>query len=288
MKKLFSLLIVLVLAFGLIGCSGTGLKDGDVGYGNLKVNSPVDGSGEILEDTVVKLNGNDKDSTGFSEKLETGDYTVNVTKFGYEAYEKSFKLKKGENITLNPELPVLATEDVTLTLTDSEGTLVPSGADVDVTVNGQTSTYTTDASSQITVPNLPTTDVEVALKAGDYGKLTTTVTVEEGVNNSFDLELGAATNVHKFTFDPSAYDVTVNNEVHLVGDLPNAEWKPGNLSYSLSPQADGTWVGYFPVEEGKEFKFMYDATDWVGNSIGDGNGNNAVVEENPPVVTQEF
>ena len=91
----------------------------------------------------------------------------------------------------------------------------------------------------------------------------------------------------KFTFNPTTYGVTVANEVHLVGDLPGASWDPSNLSYPLVEQADGTWVGYYEIVAGKEFKFIYDSTSWNSHDIGNG-GSNFAVGETTNVITQTF
>lgn len=97
-----------------------------------------------------------------------------------------------------------------------------------------------------------------------------------------------ATNAYKIIFDPSAYGVTVVNEVHLVGNLTTPQWTPSDKSYALTKQADGKWVGIFDLESGKEFKFMYDATDWADNkhigTDGTKDGPNFKVEETTGVI----
>ncbi|MFP4662050.1 MAG: hypothetical protein ACLFPF_07665 [Halanaerobiales bacterium] len=93
--------------------------------------------------------------------------------------------------------------------------------------------------------------------------------------------------VWKFIFEPTEYGVTVDSEVHLVGNLPAATWDPANMSYSLVQQSDNSWAAYFDVEEGTEFKFIYDSTSWNGHDIGD-NGSNFIVGQYPEVVTQNF
>lgn len=112
-------------------------------------------------------------------------------------------------------------------------------------------------------------------------------------NSGSNFVMGDLTNViesllaWKFTFDPTVYSVTVATEVHLVGDLPNANWAPEKLNYPLVKQADGKWVGYFDIAEGKEFKFIYDSTSWNSHDIGN-SGSNFKVQETSGVVTQSF
>ena len=105
-------------------------------------------------------------------------------------------------------------------------------------------------------------------------------------NDDNDDDSGDGTNVEavekvdggwKFNFDPAAYGVTVENEVHLVGGM-NA-WDPADQTYTLTKQSDGTWTGTFSdIETGTEFKFIYDSTEWNNHDFGDGAGNNLVVE----------
>lgn len=98
----------------------------------------------------------------------------------------------------------------------------------------------------------------------------------------------------KFTLnpDPEIYEGIDEFEitsVHLVGDLPNASWSPENTLYSLVKQEDGTWVGYFEVEEGKEFKFILNKGSWDSSvGVGKVDGPNFKIGEYPEVVTLDF
>ena len=98
----------------------------------------------------------------------------------------------------------------------------------------------------------------------------------------------------KFILDPdpeiyAGIDVFEITSVHLVGDLPNASWSLENTLYSLVKQEDGTWVGYFEVEEGKEFKFILNKGSW-DSSVGveKVDGPNFKIGEYPEVVTLDF
>lgn len=83
----------------------------------------------------------------------------------------------------------------------------------------------------------------------------------------------------KFVFDATeakATKVTTSNpisEVHLVGAFQS--WNPADKTYALTKQADGTWVGYFNVPDGNEYKFMYDSSSWSTTE----SPNNLKVEE---------
>lgn len=96
----------------------------------------------------------------------------------------------------------------------------------------------------------------------------------------------------KFILDPEIYagiDEFEITSVHLVGDLPEAHWNIDYTLYSLVEQEDGTWVGYFEVEEGKEFKFVLNKGGWDSSvGIGKLDGDNFTIGEFPEVVTKDF
>lgn len=78
----------------------------------------------------------------------------------------------------------------------------------------------------------------------------------------------------KIIFNPDEYDLVNEeiNEVHLVGEMN--DWNPADRSYSLSKTDNGSWVGWFYLEKGTEYKFMYNSESWeAGKHIGDGEEN---------------
>lgn len=140
------------------------------------------------------------------------------------------------------------------------------------------------------------------LRTGTYtakiqdGQYAADVTIKfENVNKTVTLKPKALLkklpfNAWKFIFDPAKYEVTVEEQVHLVGEMNG--WDPANLDYSLIKKSDGIWSAVFDVEEGQQFKFMYDSTDWgdgndIGDDIGD-DGGNITIGTNEEVVTLDF
>lgn len=116
------------------------------------------------------------------------------------------------------------------------------------------------------------------------------VTVKANEKLAVEVKLDTVKNAktkYKFIFNPSLYNVTVNNEVHLVGDLPGATWSPNLTTYPLVKQANGTWIGYFDIPAGRGFKFIYDSTSWNQHDIGN-NGNNFITGEIPDVLTKFY
>ncbi|MBM7556451.1 helix-hairpin-helix domain-containing protein [Halanaerobacter jeridensis] len=64
----------------------------------------------------------------------------------------------------------------------------------------------------------------------------------------------------RIEFNPADYEIAEVNEVHLVGDMNN--WDPSDKTYSLEPEESGIWANSFALEEGLEYKVMYDSTSW--------------------------
>ena len=100
-------------------------------------------------------------------------------------------------------------------------------------------------------------------------------------------------NKWKFIFSPADFDVNVQDEVHLVGDMQDPTWKPANKTFSLQEQANGTWTATYDLSnynpdptagddsEVIEYKFIVDGDDW-GDDFGiEGKetGNFRLVEE---------
>lgn len=85
-------------------------------------------------------------------------------------------------------------------------------------------------------------------------------------------------NLKKIDFRPSDYNIHNVNEVHLVGTFN--EWDPNDKNYVLHKKEDDYWSAKLPVEEGAEFKIMYDSESWEDDKyIGDLDGGNIVVNE---------
>ena len=64
----------------------------------------------------------------------------------------------------------------------------------------------------------------------------------------------------RIEFDQAEYGIEDVDEVHLVGDMNN--WDPTDKTYSLEEVESGVWASSFDLEEGLEYKIMYDSTDW--------------------------
>lgn len=64
----------------------------------------------------------------------------------------------------------------------------------------------------------------------------------------------------RIEFNPADYEIGEVHEVHLVGDMNN--WKPSDKTYSLERKESGVWANSFDLEEGMEYKIMYDSSSW--------------------------
>ncbi|MGM0410529.1 MAG: helix-hairpin-helix domain-containing protein [Bacillota bacterium] len=92
------------------------------------------------------------------------------------------------------------------------------------------------------------------------------------------IEVGKIDNKVKVEFRPSDYNLYNLNEAHLVGTIN--DWDPGDKSYSLKKNEDGLWVGEFDLNEGDEYKIMYDSSSWEEDKyIGDLDSQNIVVKK---------
>jgi hypothetical protein len=112
--------------------------------------------------------------------------------------------------------------------------------------------------------------VTTVINGLNYGATIPGIVIETGKTNIIEnTVIDVLSNAWKFIFDPAAYGLegTTFTEVHLVGDLPLSTWDIADTeTYALREMADGTWIGIFDVEEGKEFKFAYNnPADWSTN-----------------------
>jgi hypothetical protein len=130
LKKTLGLVLILILALGLIGCSDMGVSDDDsLGYGNIIVSSDIievlDGDGNELpdvdlSDVVVKVNG-EEGSLGEEITVESGTYDVNVSltidETVYAGSKSSVSGKTGETTVVNEGTVKLETSSKTLMYT---------------------------------------------------------------------------------------------------------------------------------------------------------------------------
>ena len=49
-------------------------------------------------------------------------------------------------------------------------------------------------------------------------------------------------------------------ELHLVGDMN--DWQPADKRYSFINEKDSIWFGAFRLEEGTEYKVLYNSENW--------------------------
>ncbi len=98
-----------------------------------------------------------------------------------------------------------------------------------------------------------------------YKKIKPNLTVGENTPNS-KVEI---------TVNPQELGIENPNEIHLVGEMN--DWKPEDQTYSLVEDENGIWTNVFNLEDGTEYKIMYDSTAWEEDKyIGD-SGNNFIV-----------
>jgi hypothetical protein len=116
LKKTLGLVLILILALGLIGCSDMGVSDDDsLGYGNIIVSSDIievlDGDGNELpdvdlSDVVVKVNG-EEGSLGEEIAVEIGS-----------TYEASLSLTLGETEYVGSKSDISVTKGETTLVND--------------------------------------------------------------------------------------------------------------------------------------------------------------------------
>lgn len=96
-----------------------------------------------------------------------------------------------------------------------------------------------------------------------------------GPNNISQIKVRTKVNKKvEIIFNPQDYNLKQEkiNEVHLVGEMN--DWSPTDKTYTLIKREDGTWKGNFLLNEGTEYKIMYDSNNWEsGQYIGDGLNN---------------
>ena len=85
-------------------------------------------------------------------------------------------------------------------------------------------------------------------------------------------------NKTKIEFKPSNYNLDNLSEVHLVGTMNN--WDPSDKNYSLKEVKNDLWTGKFFLEDGDEYKIMYDSDSWEEDKyIGDLDSQNIIVKK---------
>ncbi|WP_027340066.1 starch-binding protein [Halonatronum saccharophilum] len=202
MKKTLGLMLILALAFALVGCSGVGVSDDyDTGIGEVLVSTPVDVDTEAdLEDAIIKLDGEEQDKNeenGFQDNLLAGDYNLVVENYGYENYETKFTIERTKTTTVNPKLKELERGEVILTLKGlldegaEEVEALPSSIEVNVTIDGvETVEAVTDNQGEIELkPYVGERSIAVATE--DYGSGSITIDVEENVVKEGEVVLSA-------------------------------------------------------------------------------------------------
>ena len=81
----------------------------------------------------------------------------------------------------------------------------------------------------------------------------------------------------RIEFNPADYELGEVHEVHLVGDMN--DWDPADKTYLLEKEESGLWANSFALEEGMEYKVMYDSTSWEEDKHVGFYGNNLRVEK---------
>ena len=103
----------------------------------------------------------------------------------------------------------------------------------------------------------------------------------KGIGNSIFKKVSDKIRINnrfKVEFKPSNYNLNDLNEVHLVGTMNN--WDPADKSYSLERVNDDLWSGEFLLENGDEYKIMYDSISWEEDKyIGDLDSQNIIVKK---------
>lgn len=84
-----------------------------------------------------------------------------------------------------------------------------------------------------------------------YEKIRSKLTVFDENSNLYEL---------KIEIRPQEIGIENPDEMHLVGEMNN--WDPEDKTYNLIESEDGKWTNNFNLEEGTEYKVMYDSTSW--------------------------
>lgn len=99
--------------------------------------------------------------------------------------------------------------------------------------------------------------------AKSFANLQEKITVEnkEAANETTVVEsTEAKEDLVRIEFNPADYGIGEVHEVHLVGDMNN--WDPADKTYFLEQEESGLWANSFALEEGIEYKIMYDSNSW--------------------------
>jgi len=103
----------------------------------------------------------------------------------------------------------------------------------------------------------------------------------KGIGNSIFKKVSDKIRINnrlKVEFKPSNYNLNDLNEVHLVGTMNN--WDPADKTYALEKTDHDLWVGEFLLENGDEYKIMYDSISWEEDKyIGDLDSQNIIVKK---------
>ena len=103
-----------------------------------------------------------------------------------------------------------------------------------------------------------------------------------------------STNVYKFILTEAKYNELVKGDqaanidfadiikVTLAGEMNS--WSNTSGAYTLVKQEDNSWLGYFPISEGTNFKFIVstatESNKWTKDNL--------TVQENAGLITQNF
>ncbi|TDT68524.1 hypothetical protein EV215_1591 [Hypnocyclicus thermotrophus] len=319
MKKILNIFLIL-LSLAIIGCEGM-LKDASeagAGFGdiivkqsNILIDSNLEttsGSGVTVTEggidfttAEVKINGTSKGIGEKFEGLKSGEYKVTVEVKSIDKKDLYYgtevvKLKVAEvlqpKITLDSWESAVNSWKITFNPTEA-GVTVANEVHLVGTLNGWDPT---DKTYSLVKQSDGTWSAIYDLDEGTEFKFIYDSTEWNGNdigNNGANYKLGTNTDgvaepvlAWKITFNPTEAGVTVANEVHLVGTLNG--WDPTDKTYSLVKQSDGTWSAIYDLDEGTEFKFIYDSTEWNGNDIGNNGANYKLGTNTDGVATMDF
>ncbi|HBK69192.1 MAG TPA: hypothetical protein DEB05_14035 [Firmicutes bacterium] len=296
MKKLGTMLLVVMIIVALFGCGSSNKSGGGVGK-LLVMDTRIYGKAysEYIDSVVV--NGNFKngdpalaeswsqaamtqqpDGTWkliFSE-MEESQQPVEGASYGFLYYSSETGSNPGW------------TDMITVTAEQTEFIFDPN----DVAVNDQFVNNGT-----VTVRDkVGAIGTEISLVAGTYS-ITVTAEIEGslyvGTQDNIVIRKGKTTVINnlilmpnqtwRFTFDPTLYSLTAGDisTVHLAGEMNGWETNYDISGFQLTKQANDTWVGEFEnAAQGQKFNFLvYLTSGGDGIWCPSGMGNNLIVDE---------
>ena len=268
----------------------------------------TDVSGNALADATVVLSDGENEKTVKTDasgmitfdEVETGSYTVTVSKDGYKNSTATVEVDAGKTYTINAKLEEVAkTGNLQVVVKDEDGNLIE-GANV--LVNGQS--VLSDANGVASFDNLDEGKYDVEITKDGYDKFTASVEVVAGATKQANAILIKAVTTGKLVVTVTDNDGNVITDADVVIDGVTYKTDTAGLvtlhemeagTYSVAVSKDGyiseTHTVTIKAKEEVRLGVILDEVDTTGDlvvTVVDTDGNvltDAVVEINGKTVT---